>query len=119
MTQKLDTCVRCGESISYGCGCTEIERLTAERDQLRDQYNHDRGTVKAAVDAAEAAEKKLAEARESLEDIACAGEHSPPDNLLGYWRGYEDGKVPAARMARKALATLAQINAEPDDFGGE
>ena len=33
-----------------------IERLMVERDQLRRQYESDRGTVKAAVDAAEAAE---------------------------------------------------------------
>jgi len=27
-----DTCTRCGQTVGYDCGCTEIERLTAERD---------------------------------------------------------------------------------------
>lgn len=44
-----------------------IRELEAERDQLRQQYEHDRGTVRAAVNAAEAAEAKLAVAVETLE----------------------------------------------------
>ena len=30
-----DTCARCTLTIGYDCGCTEIERLTAERDRYK------------------------------------------------------------------------------------
>jgi len=30
-----DTCSRCGQTIGYDCNCTEIERLTAERDRYK------------------------------------------------------------------------------------
>jgi len=78
-----DTSARCALTIGYDCGCTEIERLTTERDRY-----------KARAERAEAA-------------LRFYGGVMP----ISFAPGQDGGE--------RARAALAQIDAEPDKFGGE
>lgn len=82
------------------------EAADAERDQLRQQYEHDRGTVRAAVNAAEAAEAKLAVAVECLEFYARKNVTYPGVGTVEFCGHDDNGEI--------ARATLAQMKGTED-----
>ena len=94
-----DTCARCTLTIGYDCGCTEIERLTAERDTYKSRAKQAEGALSGV--AANSTDKKARFiATEALAQIDAQAALKVRDRQIRE-EAYTQGVKEAARLFRE------------------
>ena len=117
-----DTGARCTLTIGYDCGCTEIERLTAERDRYKARAERAEGALSGV--AANSTDKKARFiATEALAQIDAKPSASSPTLADAYRAGLEAAADKAESMPKgiypRDVAKVIRALRVPTEFGGE